>query len=234
MNMIRSKLREKNGMSILLGLMFLLVCMMVGTVVLTASTAAAGKMSGQQKSEQDYLTVASAAQLVKDRICKLTYTYKTGDGSDADFGGRLESSDGEKVILESELKELCETLVEKPADGPVTPVVSESTKRSFEISCSSGADGAGSSDVELDTVYGSLDMKEDGRIIVELWLQDSNEADKNNHNYMTIEFCPDGPVTETTVKNEEDPSGGGVVTSTVTTKTLRWPESGCTITKGKQ
>ncbi len=228
MNMIRNKLREKDGASILMGLLYLLVCMMVGTVVLTAATASAGKLAGQQESEQDYLNVASAARLVKDRICELTYTYET---TDTDPTPTETLAPNDKVILEGEVKGLCgilaESLNKNPAEDPAVLQdrlndKAEATKP-FQISRSGST--------EWGTVYGRVGMKADGRIIVELWLGNKDIDQGNNH--MAIEFCPDGPVKETKVENKEAPSGGGVVTSTVTTTTCSWPESGCTITKGR-
>ncbi len=228
MNMIRNKLREKDGASILMGLLYLLVCMMVGTVVLTAATASAGKMAGQQESEQDYLNVASAARLIKDRICELTYTYKT-TGTDPDPSGELTAATGD-VILKGELEALCGILAESlntnPAEDPddLQDELNDKAKEAapFEISRSGS--------MEWSTVYGRVGMKADGRLIVELWLGNKDIDQGNNH--MAVEFCPDGPVKETRVEKEEDPSGG-VVTSTVTTTTCSWPESGCTITKGR-
>lgn len=231
MNMIRNKLREKDGASILMGLLYLLVCMMVGTVVLTAATASAGKLAGQQESEQDYLNVASAAQLVKDRICELTYTY-TYETTDTDPTPTPTETlaPNDKVILEGEVKGLCgilaESLNKNPAEDPA--VLQDRLNNKAEATKPFQISRSGST--EWGIVYGRVGMKADGRIIVELWLGDEDIDQGNNH--MAIEFCPDGPVKETRVEKEEDPSGG-VVTSTVTTTTCSWPERGCTITKGR-
>lgn len=219
MNMIWKKLREKNGASIFMGLMFLLVCLTVGTVVLTASTAAAGKLAEQQKREQDYLNVASAARLVKDRICNLTYTHKQPDGS-VPPTVELTASDGKAVILEEDLKKLCNILAES-TDPSGLQAALDAEKKSFEISFSSAE---GLSVEEWDTVYGSLRMMADGRLFVVLWLGDSDKDKGSNH--MTLEFCPEGPEKKTEVT-------GGVVTSSVVTTTCKWPESGCTITRGE-
>ncbi len=249
MNMIRNKLKEKDGVSILMGLLYLLVCLMVGTVVLVASTAAAGKLAGQQKSEQDYLTVASAARLVKDRICKLTYTYtvtyKKTDSKPEDTG-KLKVSDSSdlpgspdpvsdpadnQVILKDSLTDLCDILAnnmnsDSPSDSDALNNKLKLHTTSFQIKYDiTGA----SDDMKWEIVYGSVSMKVDGRIIVELWLGDPSEDKGTNH--MTIEFCPDGPVKQTETKNEE---ASGVITSTVTdTITCSWPENGCTITRGR-
>lgn len=223
MKRIRSKLKEKDGASILMGLLFLFVCVMVGTVVLAASTAAAGKLTGQRKSEQDYLTVASAAHLVKDRICNSTYTYKKVSGEVPEQG--LEASDGKAVILKEDLEGLCRILAEN-TDASTLQSTLDNAKKTFEVSC---APGAGMSNARCPIVYGCLSMKSDARILVELWLGNQDENKGNNH--MAVEFCPDGPVKKTEVESKES---GGVVKDVVTvTTTCSWPEGGCTITRGR-
>jgi len=230
MSVIRNKLRAKDGVSIFMGLMFLLVALMVGAVVLTASTASAGKLIEMKENEQDYLTVASAARMVRDRICELKYTYKTTDGMLDGDGETLIASDNKEVILKNELTGLCRVLARKQQGLDQTDNLIEKT---FEIT---GGEG-------WDTVKGSLSMDENGKIIVGLWLEDGEE---NKRNHMQIEFLADGPVTnryETyevicvgEVKDEE--TGKPIpIYETIThvhkTTTCSWPESGCTISKGQ-
>jgi len=222
MSMLWNRLREKSGASIFMGLIFLLVCLTVGTVALTASTAAAGKLAQQRQREQDYLTVASAARLVKKRIGAVSYTHtKTtySDGRVDEFTRELTPGD---VILKKELEEWCQILVENPSSLG-------DTGKPFEINLDSAG---GASAVEWKTVYGSLNMKADGRILVELWLGAAAKDDPQNYNRMKIEFIPDGPVIQTEYTSEEPTPGTIVVITTVKT-TYSWPEGGCTITKGK-
>jgi len=217
MNVIQNKLKSQNGASIFMGLMFLLVCVMVGTVVLVASTAAAGKLAEQQKREQAYLNVSSAAQLIKDRICKTKYKHKT-DGSDPPTGP-LSVSDG-KVILKPELTALCNTLAENTDPNTLQSDL-DAKKAEFVIN---RKPGSASPAEEWETVYGSLRMGADGRIFVELWLGKKDE--NKDYNHMKIEFCPDGPVKEKKVITTD----AGVTETVITT--CSWPEDGCTITKG--
>ena len=76
MQKLKQKLKSQNGASITFALLLFLVCAVVGSVVLTAGTAAAGRMSELAKMDQRYYSVTSAAQLLRDTI------------------------DGEKVVLE--------------------------------------------------------------------------------------------------------------------------------------
>jgi len=209
---IRNKLRDKSGVSILMGLIFLLICLMVGTVVLAASTAAAGKLARQRQSEQDYLNVSSAARLLKDRLSKLTYTRIEVDGSLV--SEKLETFDRSRMLLQRDLEALCRTV---GTDG--------AAEKRFEISASDAAPEA------WETVYGRLRMEGDGRLLVALWLGSEDPADVENRSQMKIEFSPDGPARQTEVETEEEDDGSIQKTTTVTT-TCSWPESGCTITKG--
>ena len=58
------KLRSEKGASITFALLIFLVCAVVSSVVLTAATASAGRMSQTAKMDQMYYSVASAAKLL--------------------------------------------------------------------------------------------------------------------------------------------------------------------------
>ena len=55
-----------SGASILLALLFFLVCAMVGASVLMAAASNAGKSRSSREEQQKYLTLSSAMQLVCD------------------------------------------------------------------------------------------------------------------------------------------------------------------------
>jgi len=65
---LKQKLKSQTGASITFALLLFLVCAVVGSVVLTAGTAAAGRMSELAKMDQRYYSVTSAAQLLQDTI----------------------------------------------------------------------------------------------------------------------------------------------------------------------
>ena len=67
-NKILSKLRSRDGASITFALLLFLVCAVLCSVIITAATAAAGRMSRIAQSDQRYFAVASAAELIKDAI----------------------------------------------------------------------------------------------------------------------------------------------------------------------
>ena len=76
---LKQKLKSQTGASITFALLLFLVCAVVGSVVLTAGTAAAGRMSELAKMDQRYYSVTSAAQLLRDTMDgkQVTVTQKT-------------------------------------------------------------------------------------------------------------------------------------------------------------
>ncbi len=63
-----SKLRSDRGASITMALLFFIVCAVIGSVVLAAGSASAGRMSSMTATDQRYFSVSSAAQLIREQI----------------------------------------------------------------------------------------------------------------------------------------------------------------------
>lgn len=70
------KLKSDKGVSILLALFLFLVCAAVGSVVLTAGTAAAGRRARIEATDQKYYGVISAAELFRDKITGVSVTME--------------------------------------------------------------------------------------------------------------------------------------------------------------
>ena len=70
MRAVKRKLKSQHGASITFALLIFLVCAVVGSAVLTAGTAASGRMSKIAEMDQRYYSVNSAAKLVIDQIQK--------------------------------------------------------------------------------------------------------------------------------------------------------------------
>lgn len=68
MGRIKGKLKSSAGASLIIALLFFLICSMVGVSVLAAAKANAGHLSSQRTNEQAYLTVRSAAQLTRSML----------------------------------------------------------------------------------------------------------------------------------------------------------------------
>lgn len=65
---IKHKLSSQKGASITYALLLFLVCAVISSVVLTAGTAASGRMSQIAEMDQKYYSVTSAAELIKELV----------------------------------------------------------------------------------------------------------------------------------------------------------------------
>lgn len=74
---LNAKLNSQSGASLLIALLFFLLCLTVGAVVLTAATANAGRLVSLRRAEQGYLTVSSAARLLRDGLAEGQFQYVT-------------------------------------------------------------------------------------------------------------------------------------------------------------
>ena len=97
MNRLKEKLNSERGASITWALLIFLVCAVVGSAVLVAGTAAAGRMSRLAENDQRYYAVNSAARLLIELIDDQTVTIvreKDGKGfkyTDGDTGDEISS-----------------------------------------------------------------------------------------------------------------------------------------------
>lgn len=73
MNRLRNKLNSSRGATILLAMLFLLLCMMVCASLLMAAVSNAGKSQRNRVEHQKYLTLSSALQLVCQDLEKAAY-----------------------------------------------------------------------------------------------------------------------------------------------------------------
>ena len=68
------KLKNNSGATILMALLLILLAMAVGAAILTAAVSAAHHMKSDREAQQNYLTVSSAAELIRDSIEGDKYT----------------------------------------------------------------------------------------------------------------------------------------------------------------
>lgn len=73
MKRLREKWNSQGGASILLALLFLLVCMTAAASVLTAAASNAGKLRSNYGEQQKYLALSSALRLAAGQIGKAEY-----------------------------------------------------------------------------------------------------------------------------------------------------------------
>ena len=77
--MIR-KVKSENGATIIVGLLFFLMCAIVGSIILTAATVASGRISRIHKDSQDEYTLSSASQLIYDTLLSSKFSCKLSGG----------------------------------------------------------------------------------------------------------------------------------------------------------
>lgn len=95
MQKIKQKLKNQEGASITFALLLFLVCAVVGSVVLTAGTAASGRLSELAKMDQRYYSVTSAEEFIRSILCdtgdiSFTFTKTTRYNKNADGTGSEE------------------------------------------------------------------------------------------------------------------------------------------------
>ena len=62
------KVKNNSGATILMALLLILLATAVGAAVLTAAVSAARHLRSDREAQQNYLTVSSAAELIRDSI----------------------------------------------------------------------------------------------------------------------------------------------------------------------
>lgn len=74
LNRLCLKMKSCRGASILMALLFWLVCMLVASSVLMAAASNSGKLRSNQQEQQKYLALSSALRLVCDELTAAEYT----------------------------------------------------------------------------------------------------------------------------------------------------------------
>lgn len=97
MNAIQRKLNSNKGSSILLAMSLVLICVMVSSVVITAASSGSSRNKERIKSQQAYLAVSSAADLLMDEM-KNIGTY-IGNHEVINYGCKKYTTDGIQGVL---------------------------------------------------------------------------------------------------------------------------------------
>ena len=121
--MVWRKLKSNTGASIIMALLLFLVCAVIGAVVLTAGTAASGRVSGLTEMDQRYYAVSSAAELLAREIKGKTVTIVRER--------RLEEQTGTRYLVTKVLDENGDWTGEE-TETPETPV-KESSESSYHL-----------------------------------------------------------------------------------------------------
>ena len=199
---LKQKLKSQTGASITFALLLFLVCAVVGSVVLTAGTAAAGRMSELAKMDQRYCSVTSAVQLLQDIISD--QTIEVTEGGTASFRD-------EELPQPAFLLEVTEALIAAEESIPEIPEILQG----LPISLSLSNDGDGNSTpVTIPDVWLKGTFDSNGNLIFDVYSKQANEPASNEPVYIIrMTFTPDK--TELIDTNKEK---GTETTTTV----VRW------------
>ena len=75
------KLNNNEGASLMVALLFFVVCATVGSIVITAAMTASGRMTGIKKNSEDYYNLSSAAKVFEVNLVPGELSMsKNGDG----------------------------------------------------------------------------------------------------------------------------------------------------------
>ena len=104
---LKNKLNNSNGASILIALFVLLVSVVISSILITAARASAGRIVNVAKTDQRYCTITSAANILKETIeDNSVIISRKYDGTNYNFYFARESTNtnGEKEYIYSDLK----------------------------------------------------------------------------------------------------------------------------------
>lgn len=177
------KLKNNSGATILMALLLILLAMAVGAAILTAAVSAAHHMKSDREAQQNYLTVSSAAELIRDSIAGDKYTRTMTETHTAlkDEDGNIT---GEKVSYSTDVKyptgimgawlSACIEDGEKKDEYASLKAFSDTINVDLEID----------SGTSLRTVTAAFSAQEDGKIQVQLYLKP--ETGKTDDCRMTL------------------------------------------------
>ena len=130
MQAVRNKIRSRRGASLTFALLLFLVCAVIGSVVLTAGTVAAGRMAQVAEMDQRYYSVNSAARLLIDLIDGKEVTIveiieKNDDGSTPSPEYKYSVDDDDTInpfALGSIVNEAAYNMVKADPSSTISPV----------------------------------------------------------------------------------------------------------------
>ncbi|MBR4162248.1 MAG: hypothetical protein IKR11_01925 [Solobacterium sp.] len=248
------KLKSQTGASLSLALLLFLVCAAVGSVVLTAGTGAAGRLSRMAETDQRYYAVTSAAKFFNDllendetsvtleRIKTVKNTVTTTYKADGSIDGTPSKTEGDpdysvRILVDEEEKEISDLGVISQLALSLYGIDSgnEITVKPDEIWDKMRADSFESKTYTLqfkteDEVFINTDVLfeyKEGKLTVTL----TDEIGDSDHYALVISAEP--VFTEnTSVKTTETSSFEGlketkrVTTTTTKTSVLKWDVTG--------
>lgn len=200
------KITEQRGASILMALLLVLLASVVSAVILTAAVSAAKQLRTDRQAQQNYLTVSSAAELVRESIRADRYEQEV-------VTVVTEGKRGESPKTTSETKETLPSGLLGPwlARGIKSGGYCAETTLFLQLEGSE----------KLEKVKLAFSMSS-YKVTVVLSLADASGATDDCRMTLTLDGMSNTSVSTV--------SGEGGVSQTTTTTTVNWPNA--SITKG--
>lgn len=208
---MRRKLKSQSGASILIALVFFLLCVTVGIVVLTAAASNTGQLTHVKDQRQAYLATASAARLIREEMEQVEFV-RTDTAVACTCGARTSPSQATYQYpggpLAETLREFCQASQWQENRG-IPPA---------EKTITLEAEG-------LPHVTAAFSAAKDLTITVSLHTVGENVPD--HPLTLTLNATPQQPnPTQTRSEHETKDGDGGTylcdITTTVTTTTITW------------
>lgn len=207
------RLRSERGATILMALLLVLVAVMVSALILSSAVNAVRRVKSDRDAQQDYLTVSSAAELIRDSI--LHQSYVKTEVREMDKDG---NETGQRVDETEPTGLMSAWLTAGARGGGCTDTISLTV---------SGNEKAAA----LKTVYVRFTMDGSYKITAELSLNKAADGAADDC-CMTLTF--DGKKTTTTVEGEKNDDGTPAAEITTITWTNPRIEKGVKETGGSK
>ena len=223
MNMLKSKLNNSRGASMMMALVFLLAALVLGAVALAAASANAGRTGRNVEDQQAYYALSSAAELIKNDMSNAgisTSSYTTTEERwQVDEFINMRTTTGSSFNIDPKGKLLYGMSTELRGFYSSAPI--PYTTETEVIPLSFSARG------EMPQVQGSATFykgnDEDYKVLFELYTLDGTERSAQ----MTLNFVP---YTDTAEDRSENTVNGLHTVTETTTVQISWGEP--EVTKG--
>lgn len=108
------KVKNNSGATILMALLLILLATAVGAAVLTAAVSAARHLRSDREAQQNYLTVSSAAELIRDSINGQTYQRTL-----TEYYNKVDITDKDGIVIGVRYDYDHTEIVQTPSDGKI-------------------------------------------------------------------------------------------------------------------
>ena len=75
MGMVLNKLKSNNGATLMLALLFFVVCAVTGSMILVSATASSGRLEGMKRRDQNYYAVMSAVKMCEQQMKEMNVAF---------------------------------------------------------------------------------------------------------------------------------------------------------------